>query len=1130
MIKTRITVAFLITAAMMHGRNVLVLPNGAARQPVAVFKGDSLTAAGTFVASSSAFTAFSNPAGAKYYVVGREATETLVVVDGTFSNRLKSFDVAGGARAAAITPDGRRILILGSGLHIFDTAEDREIAVGVPQDLGEDPGELSVSQDSRRAYVLSIASRRLTVIDLATNTVAGSLPILGTTTGVTVGPNDLVYVSAQNRIYEIDGRAVALRGEIPLNELPGKVGFTPDGRGVVSNRTTLTGSVFALFNPTNRTVGRLPSFFLPGVTLDRMHSAGNNRVFAVTGGSIYEITLNPVTAALSSFTSIGGQGAVNDLAFSNEISTLPNGTVSRYLYIAQGRSLNRIDLSLNQLSGAAQLGYEGARLAYAGPVSTNPVAGFLTYNVKQTVSPGGTSIPLVVRLYDSDGQPVYNAPVVYTASAAGVTIQTPSATTNADGFAQTVLTVPAAPGSFTVTAGFGTGLTTRFTVNIGNPAQGTPSVIEVVSGNGQLAGAGSGAPEALRVAVRDAFENPIPGAEVRWSMIGPGRLSAESVLTDANGQAAVTFAAPENINPLFFIAGSVKATVAGISADLYVTTFFVSNVLPNITIVTPNNNPRGITGVAGQTLTGALQVRVTSPLGQAMPNVSLRAGAATDATSQLSAGCANENGTALTDSTGLASCDLKLGGLIGNSTLNAAVGNVFPVAPVGLTVTAGAPTLIRIQRGNQQSGQTGQTLASALLATVTDEFGNVLPGTQVQWEVVTPNSITLTQVVSTANSQGQVSALPTLGPFAGTYQVKVSTGGVSAVFSLTVTTTSAQMTKVSGDNQTASQNQPFLQPLRVRVIDGTGRSVPGVPVAFVVSTGRATLESTSGTTDADGNASTTVRAGDASGTVTIAAFAQNLSTAFTLTVRVRGPVIVASGIVNAASLQPGVTPGAIVTIRGTDIATGIDGTVSTNPGSPLPTILAGVTVRFGFIFAPILSISNVNGQESITVQAPFELQPGVTPVTIDVSGFSTTVSTAVLPYQPGVFETVASDGKRYATLFRSDGTAVTPGNPARRGETLRLHATGLGQVSPSTGTNRPGVPGQRVIAQLIVGVNDEGVVLVNAEYAPRNIGLYYVDFQVPEQTASGAEIHLALALVQPDGSAIFANTARIPIE
>ncbi|MSV27770.1 MAG: hypothetical protein EXQ52_03370, partial [Bryobacterales bacterium] len=467
MITTRITAAFFFAATMMHGRNVLVLPNGVAKQPVAVFKGDPLTPAGTFPASPSAFTAFSNPAGTKYYVVGREATEALVVVDGTFSSRIKSFDLADGARAAAITPDGRRILILGNSLRIFDTAEDREILTGVVQDLGQDPSDLAVSQDSRRAYVLSIPSRRLTVIDLGTNTVAGSVPIPGTATGLAVSPSDLLYVTAQNRIYEIDGRAAALRGEIPLNELPGKAGFTPDGRGVVSNKTPVTGSVFALFNPINRGVGRLPGFFLPGVTLDRMYPASNNRVFAPVGGTIYEITLSPVSAGLSTFTTLGGQGTVNDLAFSNEISALSNGTVSRYLYLAQGRALNRIDLNLNQLSGTAPLGFDGGKLAYAGPASTSPVTGFLAYNAKQTVLPGGTSIPLVVRLHDASGQPVYNAPVTYTTDAAGVVIESPSTTTNAEGFAQTVLTAPATPGSFTVRASFGTGLTTRFTVNIG---------------------------------------------------------------------------------------------------------------------------------------------------------------------------------------------------------------------------------------------------------------------------------------------------------------------------------------------------------------------------------------------------------------------------------------------------------------------------------------------------------------------------------------------------------------------------------------------------------------------------------------------------------------------------------------
>ena len=41
-------------------------------------------------------------------------------------------------------------------------------------------------------------------------------------------------------------------------------------------------------------------------------------------------------------------------------------------------------------------------------------------------------------------------------------------------------------------------------------------------------------------------------------------------------------------------------------------------------------------------------------------------------------------------------------------------------------------------------------------------------------------------------------------------------------------------------------------------------------------------------------------------------------------------------------------------------------------------------------------------------------------------------------------------------------------------------------------------------ANVIVGVNDGGVELISAEYAPNLIGVYVVTFRVPANTPSGA--------------------------
>jgi uncharacterized protein (TIGR03437 family) len=152
-------------------------------------------------------------------------------------------------------------------------------------------------------------------------------------------------------------------------------------------------------------------------------------------------------------------------------------------------------------------------------------------------------------------------------------------------------------------------------------------------------------------------------------------------------------------------------------------------------------------------------------------------------------------------------------------------------------------------------------------------------------------------------------------------------------------------------------------------------------------------------------------------------------------------------------------------------------------------------------------------------------------VTVRVAGEATVINNVpVLPHQPGIFETTDANGLRYAVLLHEDGSYVTPQSPARPGEILRLFATGLGQTSPATGTNRAGVPLQSVLATLVVGVNNEGVRVVSAEYMVGAVGIYVIAFQVPAPTAGGPNQPLALAVVGPDGNLIFGNASNFAIQ
>jgi uncharacterized protein (TIGR03437 family) len=148
------------------------------------------------------------------------------------------------------------------------------------------------------------------------------------------------------------------------------------------------------------------------------------------------------------------------------------------------------------------------------------------------------------------------------------------------------------------------------------------------------------------------------------------------------------------------------------------------------------------------------------------------------------------------------------------------------------------------------------------------------------------------------------------------------------------------------------------------------------------------------------------------------------------------------------------------------------------------------------------------------------------------------VNVPVLAASPGIFQTTMSDGVLRAVIVRPDGSFVSLANPARRGETVRAYATGLGVTSPSVGTNAIAIPGADAIVQgtLIIGVTNtagqgEGVRVSTARVAPDLIGVFEIPFQVPSDAATGNNVSFSVGVI-PVGSStpIYSATAKIPIQ
>jgi uncharacterized protein (TIGR03437 family) len=270
---------------------------------------------------------------------------------------------------------------------------------------------------------------------------------------------------------------------------------------------------------------------------------------------------------------------------------------------------------------------------------------------------------------------------------------------------------------------------------------------------------------------------------------------------------------------------------------------------------------------------------------------------------------------------------------------------------------------------------------------------------------------------------------------------------------------------------------------------------------------------------------------------------------------------VADGAGRRDDPRDGVSPGGIAVLFGANFASDLRGTTNPHPlgalpfrltgvtteygdlfelsagkstapdGGPLPFAVRNVSVQFGATPAPILAVSNIDGQESVTVQVPFEVAAGWTTVTLRAGDLSSSKKVRVLPATPGIFQARMSDSKVRGIVLRSDGSVVDLDHPAHPGDQLRLFATGLGPLAPAIRTNQPGMapPSTGPIWRLIIGVNHQGVPLVSARYTGLMAGVEEITFQIPPDVPPGTDIPLSVGVVV-DGKTVYSNKSSLPVK
>lgn len=227
-----------------------------------------------------------------------------------------------------------------------------------------------------------------------------------------------------------------------------------------------------------------------------------------------------------------------------------------------------------------------------------------------------------------------------------------------------------------------------------------------------------------------------------------------------------------------------------------------------------------------------------------------------------------------------------------------------------------------------------------------------------------------------------------------------------------------------------------------------------------------------------------------------------------------------ASVVNSASMLPGISPGQLVTIRGTHLSTPpVIG--EADSAGLFPTVIGHTRVTFNGIPAPLLYVSN----EQINCVVPHGVAGSRTAqVVVDLlspSGLtdsSPAVSVPVSDTSPGIFTSDQSGSGPGAILNTGVGTGLnTESNPAPTGTAITFYATGAGAwniaypdgglvLASRLGLSPPSPEFLAPLAPVSVTLGGQPARVIAATAQPMRVsGMLQVTTEIPEGIGSGAQ-------------------------
>jgi uncharacterized protein (TIGR03437 family) len=196
-------------------------------------------------------------------------------------------------------------------------------------------------------------------------------------------------------------------------------------------------------------------------------------------------------------------------------------------------------------------------------------------------------------------------------------------------------------------------------------------------------------------------------------------------------------------------------------------------------------------------------------------------------------------------------------------------------------------------------------------------------------------------------------------------------------------------------------------------------------------------------------------------------------------------------VTNAADRTRAVAPGGLIIVEGKNLSA-----VSLAPKEyPLPVALGQSCLTVNGLPVPMLMVSPTQ----INAQLPFQAEGNVTMILRTPGGASDNYNLTILPNAPSVFRTTLIDDYAVPTVLREDNNlVVTPANPIRINDNLKIYLTGMGRTTPEIPAGVP-TPSEApvVLTEPVVDINGYKLPIDYARLVPGQIGVYEIRVSVP---------------------------------